>query len=210
MSLVKVNASLVLGVAMALYSDASYASSYHNPVELDPEDFLFFHVELQSNDSFAPDVLLQLASCWASETSDPQDPVQALLLQDGCAVDPTLQWGGANGRGSSTRFSLQMFHMPTLLPLFFHCLTHVCGPDQDCTPALSRRAGLSGEAEAVVSSGPLLVRGGTAPHSPPALCEFGIIFKWAEGRVLLWLLGGFIGCLALALLAISAASRLRC
>ncbi|CAL8242604.1 unnamed protein product [Merluccius merluccius] len=207
-SLVEVNASLVLGVAMALYSDASYASSYRHPVELDPEDFLFFHVELRSNDSFAPQgVLLQLASCWASETSDPRDPVQAMLLRDGCAVDPTLQWVGANGRSSSTRFSVQMFHMPTLLPLFFHCLTHVCGPDQDCTPALSRRAGLSGEEEAVVSSGPLLVRGGTAPPTaPPAL--------WAEGRVLVWVLvwvlGGFIGCLALALLAISAASRLRC
>ena len=82
-SLVEVNASLVLHVAMVLYSDASYTFSYPYAVELDPEDFLFFHVELQSNDSFAPDVRLQLASCWASETSDPQDPVQALLLQDG-------------------------------------------------------------------------------------------------------------------------------
>ena len=82
-SLVEVNTSLVLRVAMALYSDASYTFSYRYAVELDPEDFLFFHVELQSNDSFAPDVHLQLASCWATESSDPKDPVQALLLQDG-------------------------------------------------------------------------------------------------------------------------------
>ncbi|KAG7261925.1 hypothetical protein CRUP_034732 [Coryphaenoides rupestris] len=123
------------------HDDASYVSSYSHAVELGPEDFLFFHVELQTNGSFAPHLLLQLVSCWATGTSHPQDPVQALLLQDGCAVDSTLQWGGANGGGGSTRFSLQMFHMPTLEPLFFHCLVHICGPDQDCTPVRSPRPG---------------------------------------------------------------------
>jgi len=82
-SRVEVNVSLALGVAMALYSDASYVSSYGRAVELGPEDFLFFHVELQTNGSFAPHLLLQLVSCWATGTSHPQDPVQALLLQDG-------------------------------------------------------------------------------------------------------------------------------
>ncbi|CAL8324268.1 unnamed protein product [Lota lota] len=197
-SLVEVNTSLVLGVAMVLYSNASYASSYRYAVELDPEDFLFFHVELQSNDSFAPDILLQLASCWASETSDPHDPVQALLLQDGCAVDPTLQWAGSNGGGSSSRFSLQMFHMPTQLPLFFHCLTHVCGPNHNCTPRCPvLKAGLSSEKPAaLVSAGPLLVRAGTTPPGPPAF--------WTEVQVILWVVGGFFGCLGLALLALLA------
>ncbi|XP_056445099.1 uncharacterized protein LOC130381489 isoform X2 [Gadus chalcogrammus] len=203
-SLVEVNTSLVLRVAMALYSDASYTFSYRYAVELDPEDSLFFHVELQSNDSFAPDVHLQLASCWATESSDPKDPVQALLLQDGCAVDPTLQWAGPNGGGSSSRFSLQMFQMPTQQYLYFHCLTHVCGPDHSCTPRCPvLEAGLrSEEPSSMVSAGPLLVRGDTTPPGPPAF--------WTDGKVIVWMVGGFIGCLGLALLALCTFSPERC
>lgn len=68
---------------MTLYTDVSYNDTYKSAIELGNEDFLFFQVALQTNNTFASDVLLQVESCWATETTDPEDPVQAFLLQDG-------------------------------------------------------------------------------------------------------------------------------
>ncbi len=77
------NTSLQLGLMMALYTDVSYTQSYRNIIALELEDTLFFQVALQTNNSFASDVLLQLESCWATESADPQDTVQGVFLLDG-------------------------------------------------------------------------------------------------------------------------------
>lgn len=66
-----------------LYTDESYTRSYRSAVELGNEDALFFQVALQTNSTFASDVLLQVDTCWATESPDPEDRVQGLLLQDG-------------------------------------------------------------------------------------------------------------------------------
>lgn len=82
-SLVEFNSSLQLVLTMSLYSDESYADSYRDAIALGPEDTLFFQLLLQTNNSFASDVLLQVESCWATESTDPHHKVQALFLQDG-------------------------------------------------------------------------------------------------------------------------------
>lgn len=94
MSLVQFNSSLQLGMTMTLYTNRSYTHSYRNPVSLSPEDYLFFQVALETSNSFASDVLLWVESCWATESTDPQDPVQGVLLQDGyLEMSPcTIQW----------------------------------------------------------------------------------------------------------------------
>lgn len=81
--MVQFSSSLQLGLTMTLYTDVSYNDTYKSAIELENEDFLFFQVALQTNNTFASDVLLQVESCWATETTDPEDPVQAVLLQDG-------------------------------------------------------------------------------------------------------------------------------
>lgn len=68
---------------MTLYNDESYTDSYRDAIALGLEDTLFFQVDLQTNNSFASDVLLQVESCWATESTDPEDKVQGLFLQDG-------------------------------------------------------------------------------------------------------------------------------
>lgn len=78
------NSSLQLALTMTLYSDESYSHSFKDTVSLSLEDTLFFQLDLQTDNSFASDVLLQVDSCWATESRDPQDAVQGLLLQDGC------------------------------------------------------------------------------------------------------------------------------
>lgn len=56
---------------------------YTSVVQLESEDVLFFQVALQTNNTFASDVLLQVDSCWATESRHPDDAVQGVLLQDG-------------------------------------------------------------------------------------------------------------------------------
>ncbi|TNN27025.1 hypothetical protein EYF80_062832 [Liparis tanakae] len=72
-----------LGLTMTLHADESFSSSYSGAVTMETEDTLFFQVTLQTNASFASDVLLRVESCWSTESSDPQDAVRGLLLRDG-------------------------------------------------------------------------------------------------------------------------------
>uniref|UniRef100_A0A8D3D9M8 ZP domain-containing protein n=1 Tax=Scophthalmus maximus TaxID=52904 RepID=A0A8D3D9M8_SCOMX len=132
-SLVEFNSSLQLSLTMSLYSDVSYSNSYTDIISLELEDILFFQVALQTNNTYASDVLLQVELCWATESTDPQDTVQGVFLQDGCSVDDTFHWLSVNGLEQTSRFSLQMFTMPKGLHLYIHCLANVCGPDKDCT-----------------------------------------------------------------------------
>lgn len=81
--MVEYNSSLQLGMTMTLYRDESYTSSYSDLVELGIEDTLFFQVALQTNSSFASDVLLQVEACWATESPNPVDAIQATFLQEG-------------------------------------------------------------------------------------------------------------------------------
>lgn len=68
---------------MTLYTDDSYTHQYNSAIQLESEDALFFQVALQTNNTFASDVLLQVDSCWATESTRPDDAVQGVLLQDG-------------------------------------------------------------------------------------------------------------------------------
>uniref|UniRef100_A0A8C5NDB3 ZP domain-containing protein n=2 Tax=Gouania willdenowi TaxID=441366 RepID=A0A8C5NDB3_GOUWI len=167
-SLVEFNSSLQLGLTMTLHTDETYSSSYTDVIHLGPDDSLFFEVALQTNAYFVLDLLLQVDSCWATESSDPQDPVQAVFLQDGCPVDATFRWHVVKELDQRSRFSLQLFTMPEGLPLYFHCLTNICGREENCTESCSgaprsRRSVIEEERKsrrgAVVSVGPLLVTG---------------------------------------------------
>lgn len=68
---------------MTLYTNESYTHQYNSVVQLESEDTLFFQVALQTNNTFASDVLLHVDSCWATESTQPDDAVQGVLLQDG-------------------------------------------------------------------------------------------------------------------------------
>ncbi|XP_069013070.1 ZP domain-containing protein-like [Embiotoca jacksoni] len=174
------------------------------PVTLGIEDTLFFQVALQTNRSFASDVLLQVESCWATESVDPQDAVQGVLLQESCPADNTFQWLSANGLAQTTRFSIQMFHMPKELPLYFHCLANICGHDEDCTKNCnSQQRNKRSESQmdrkqkraAVVSAGPLLVNMSAKSFRPS---------YWAEHVTMISIVAGSIGFLLLTVLSVSA------
>ncbi|KAF3704883.1 Pancreatic secretory granule membrane major glycoprotein GP2 [Channa argus] len=200
-SLVVMNSSLQLVLSMKLYTDDSYTSEYKNTMVLGLKDTLFFHVALQTNSSFASDVLLQVESCWATEGADPQDTVQGVFLQDGCPVDNTFHWLSVNGLAQSSRFSIQMFTMPKELPLYFHCLANICGRDENCakdctSQQRTKRTVSQGKRAAVVSAGPLLVN---------TRMKSGVQqMFWAEHMTIISIVAGSIGLLGLIVLAVSA------
>lgn len=95
-SVVQFNSSLQL--LMALYTDASFSNTYNSIIQLWSDDFLFVEVRLQTNNTFASDVLLQVESCWATEDRDPDNPIQGVLLQDRCEGLNSLVSRSSNGR----------------------------------------------------------------------------------------------------------------
>ncbi|XP_030576299.1 uncharacterized protein LOC115773608 [Archocentrus centrarchus] len=203
-SLVEFNSSALLGLSMTLYRDESYTYSYKDAITLELEDTLFFQVALETNGSFAADLLLQVKSCWTTESTDPQDPTQGVLLQNGCPVDPTFHWLSVNGLAQRSRFSIQMFNMPKRLPLYFHCLASICGQDEDCTLNCSgqQRTKRSvsqmeskGVRAAVVSAGPLIVNTRVKKASPS---------YWAEYMTVITIVAGSIGFLGVMVLSVSA------
>lgn len=81
-SVVQLNSSLQL--SMGLYTDVSFTNTYDRIIQLWSDDYLFVEVRLRTNNTFASDVLVQVESCWATEDSDPDNPIQGVLLQDRC------------------------------------------------------------------------------------------------------------------------------
>ncbi|XP_030006581.1 uromodulin-like 1 [Sphaeramia orbicularis] len=204
-SVVEFNSSLQLSLTMTLYSDDSYNQSYSGPVSLGPDDTLFFQLAFETTSAFTSDVLLQLDSCWATETPNPQDEVKGVFLQNGCPVDNMFQWLSVNGREQRSRFSILMFKMPQNQPLFFHCLANICGHEEDCTKNCSsqrrvkRLAGLMegrGKRAAVVSAGPLVVNMKVNSGTQPS--------NWEEHRMVIFAVAGTIGVLGFTLLLLTA------
>ncbi|XP_051912052.1 uncharacterized protein LOC127594123 [Hippocampus zosterae] len=206
-SLVEFNTSLQLGLTMDLFSDKSFRSSYREFASMDPEDTLYFEVALDGNASFASNVLLHVETCWATETSDPQNEVQGIFLEDGCPIDHTFRWLSVNGVAQKSRFAMQMFHMPEEMPLYFHCLAGICGIEENCTkdctgPRRVKRAATrmmstkpNSKRAAVVSAGPLIV-------SREALRTKGS--SWKENLTMLSIVAGLVGILGLAVVSVSA------
>ncbi|CAK6959968.1 uncharacterized protein LOC122975499 isoform X2 [Scomber scombrus] len=202
-SLVEFNSSLQLIITMTLYSDESYTQSYRNAIALGLEDTLFFQVDLQTNSSFASDVLLQVESCWATESTDPEDKVQGLFLQDGCPVDNTFQWLSVNGLEQRSRFSIQTFTMPKGLPLYFHCLANICGQEEDCRKVCSSQQRTKRsvsqkhakrERAIVVSAGPLVVN--RVKSGVPSS-------YWTEHMTMISVVAGSIGIVGVTVLSVS-------
>ncbi|XP_053719512.1 pancreatic secretory granule membrane major glycoprotein GP2-like [Synchiropus splendidus] len=201
LSLVKFNSSLQLLVVMALYSDLAFSEMYRDMLQLEPEDTLFFQVALHTNNSFASDVRLQVDSCWATESSDPDDSDLGVFIQDGCPLDNTVHWINDNGLSQTSRFSMQMFHMPKMLPIYFHCLANICGHDEQCTKNCSslqrRRRAVEHHSKrkvsALVSAGPLTVGAAKSGlNSSP----------WTVHTTMISIVIGLIGVLTLTVLSV--------
>uniref|UniRef100_A0AAZ3P6Q1 Uromodulin-like 1 n=1 Tax=Oncorhynchus tshawytscha TaxID=74940 RepID=A0AAZ3P6Q1_ONCTS len=204
-SVVEYNSSHQLGLAMTMYSDNSFSYGYRDSIALHLSDVLFFEVALLTNNTFASEVLLEVISCWATESPDPQDETKGFFLLDGCPVDSTFHWLSVNGVSQRSRFSIHMFTMPKELPIYMHCLARICSHDEDCTTncttkRLSKRSTARWDpyinVAVVVSAGPLMVTPEAAPGTK--------LSNWDEALTMIYVVGGTMGVLMLTMLGVSA------
>ncbi|KAK6314560.1 hypothetical protein J4Q44_G00140890 [Coregonus suidteri] len=204
-SVVEYNSSHELGLAMTMYSDESFSYDYRDSIFLSLSDILFFEVALLTNNTFASEVLLEVVSCWATESPDPQDDTKGFFLLDGCPVDSTFHWLSVNGVSQMSRFSIHMFTMPKELPIYIHCLARICSHDEDCTTnctvqRLSKRSTARWDpyvkVAVVVSAGPLMVTHEAAPGTK--------LSNWDDAVTMIYVVGGTMGVLVLTMLGVSA------
>ena len=83
--MVEFNSSQVLRLSLTLYWDLEYKHRFHNIAEFEPEETLFFELAIDQdvNNTFASDVLVEVVSCWTTESDDPDDTNNGILAVDG-------------------------------------------------------------------------------------------------------------------------------
>ena len=68
-------------VAMAVYEDDSYTTVAPANFAVTVPDHIYLGMTILDSSNF----LLQAKRCWATPDSDPQNPVQFDIIQNGCA-----------------------------------------------------------------------------------------------------------------------------
>ncbi|MBN3315127.1 KRR1 protein, partial [Atractosteus spatula] len=124
--LIQYNTSRILELRMTLHDNDSFKSNNSIPMEFSSDTHLFFEVTLHSQDTFAFDFVLEVVSCWVTETSNPKGTPKVFFLNESCPVDETFRWYTANGLQQKRRFSVQMFTVTPKKPIYVHCLTKIC------------------------------------------------------------------------------------
>ncbi|KAG9342606.1 hypothetical protein JZ751_016043 [Albula glossodonta] len=205
-TMVQFNSSWLLEFSMALFTDASFTYNYTGVVELSSADYLFLQVTLHSEETLAYDMTLEVESCWATETPNPQEERKAFFLKEGCPADKTFHWYLPNGSQKKSRFSIQMFSMSTRKSLIYlHCVARMCTQDENCTTMCPVRKSekvrrdLRSKVAAIVSAGPITVHSDGADRKPPT---------WIGPMAVLAVVGGAIGLLVLTALAVHVAKTL--
>ncbi|KAJ8386072.1 hypothetical protein AAFF_G00177610 [Aldrovandia affinis] len=203
-TLVEFNSSRLLEVSMALYTDASFMYNYTEAVELSSSEYLYIQVTLHSQNTLAYNMTLEVESCWATESSNPQEERKAFFLREGCPIDKTFNWYLPNGSQQKSRFSVQMFTMSVQkMPIYLHCLARICSSDENCTmicpvrKSKNVRRDLGNKMAAIVSAGPVSTR--TAKGKPS---------HWNGPLIVLSVVGGAIGLLVLTALGVHAAKAI--
>ncbi|XP_035257522.1 uncharacterized protein LOC118218895 isoform X8 [Anguilla anguilla] len=208
-SVVQVNSSRLLEISMALYSDSSYAYNYTGPVELPSAEQLYIQVTLHCENSLAYNMSLQLESCWATQTADPQEEKKAFFLKGGCPNDRTFRWYLRSSSPQRKRFSVQMFTMSDHSHIYLHCLSRICSQDENCTTVTPHhcklytmncsprqnqkvRRDLLDKLTAILSAGPI----SAAKRK---------LTNWPGAQIMLSVAGGLIGLFFLTALGVRAA-----
>ncbi|XP_064175063.1 uncharacterized protein LOC135245715 isoform X2 [Anguilla rostrata] len=197
-SVVQVNSSRLLEISMALYSDSSYEYNYTGPVELPSAEQLYIQVILHCENSLAYNMSLQLESCWATQTADPQEEKKAFFLKGGCPNDRTFRWYLQSSSPQRKRFSIQMFTMSDHSHIYLHCLSRICSQDENCitncSPGQNQkvRRDLLDKLTAILSAGPI----SAAKRK---------LTNWPGAQIMLSVAGGLIGLFFLTALGVRAA-----
>merc|ERR1712048_977737 len=140
-------------VAMSVYTNENFTTKADEDYPVFMPNPIYFAVSLQKND--AGDMKLQATKCWATPTSDPDDVVNFVFVDNSCNIqDDSLKM---TRQGRSIEFALNSFVFKHADTLFLHCNVRLCDPEvEDCNKKCnSGRSRRSAELDASVKVGPI-------------------------------------------------------
>jgi len=119
-------------VNLHMYSDSTYnelMSSASDKAERSVKYQDVFY-ELSLDEQFI-DITMTLQKCYATPTENREDPLNYLILDDGCPIDETFQVYQTDSE-KKIRFSITSFRFvhSNLRTFYLHCVVNICGKFQ--------------------------------------------------------------------------------
>ncbi|XP_066271293.1 uromodulin-like, partial [Branchiostoma lanceolatum] len=131
-----------LEVTMGLFQSPTFSTAYSTTPSIALEDNLYVGLNLQGVGH--SDLVLRLRNCWATPTSNAEDPVQYPITTDGC---PNTEDGTIyiieNALSKQARFRVQMFRFASQPRVYLHCTISVCDQVSPaaCAPTCATQSG---------------------------------------------------------------------
>ncbi|KAK6482382.1 uromodulin-like 1 [Huso huso] len=208
--LIKYNSSGILQLRMTLHKDDTFSNDLlPEEVLYWPSSDLFFEVMLGApQGTFADGFVLEVVSCWATQTPNSAEEPKTFFLKGSCPVDHTFKWYSVQEAEQRSRFSVQMFSITPYNPIHVHCWIKICtvAEKHNCsrkclaTPSVRRRDlnyNLK-PGEAVLSLGPITVWDPDKMKEDPGQR----LSFWGKVQNAMLVVGGTAGFLLLALFGV--------
>ncbi|KAJ1162086.1 hypothetical protein NDU88_002564 [Pleurodeles waltl] len=130
---------VLLLYVITLYKDDSFSpqSAVNQSVTFALSETLHIEVKAKTIDiNLNKTFHLEVVSCWATMTPDPEKGQKYYFLQNSCPTDSSFKWHTPNGAASFSRFSVQMFVFASMKesPIYLHCSSNFCSSEKprDC------------------------------------------------------------------------------
>ncbi|KAK1169224.1 uromodulin-like 1 [Acipenser oxyrinchus oxyrinchus] len=206
--LIKYNSSGILQLRMTLHRDDTFSDDLLlEEVLYWPSSDLFFEVTLSApQGTFADGFVLEVVSCWATQTPNSAEEPKTFFLKGSCPVDHTFKWYSVQEAEQRSRFSVQMFSIAPYNPIHVHCWIKICtvtekhNCSRKCLATPVRRRDLNHNlkpGEAVLSLGPIAVW-----DHPDNIKEDPELSFWGKVQNAMLVVGGTAGFLLLALFGV--------
>ncbi|XP_058841620.1 uncharacterized protein LOC131697395 [Acipenser ruthenus] len=208
--LIKYNSSGILQLRMTVHKDDTFSDDLlPEEVLYWPSSDVFFEVTLGApQGTFADGFVLEVVSCWATQTPNSAEEPKTFFLKGSCPVDHTFKWYSVQEAEQRSRFSVQMFSIAPYNPIHVHCWIKICTVTEkhNCsrkclaTPSVRRRD-LNHNlkpGEAVLSLGPITVWDPDKMKEDPGQR----LSFWGKVQNAMLVVGGTAGFLLLALFGV--------
>ncbi|KAM3864578.1 scavenger receptor cysteine-rich domain-containing protein DMBT1-like [Diretmus argenteus] len=128
--------------SMSLFHNSNYTESYAaGRVTLPVGSALYVGVSVEDTD---PSFALVLEDCYATHSSNPDDPMRYPLIQNKCPNDRRQVTVVENGVSLWARFSARLVGFSLERDIFLHCSLNLCDQRHSpCSPDCSRRTNRS-------------------------------------------------------------------
>ncbi|XP_061578277.1 uromodulin-like [Cololabis saira] len=136
--------------AMSLFRDSNYAETYPAGLVVLPVGSpLYVGISV---DEIDPSFVAVLEDCFASHSSNPEDPMQYPLIQKKCPIDHQQVSVVESGSSLQARFSALLFlHQDEYRDIYLHCSLSLCDQrSSDCDPVCRSRSSRSVSSSAAV------------------------------------------------------------